>query len=502
MLSAAFVAFQWLALLYFVGVSAGYILLNVITFFTLPRHMQRRVLLDLPQPHNDFEPPVSLIVAAYNEESVITASVRSLLQLDYSEFEVIVVNDGSKDGTLRVLQREFDLVPFPEAFRRRLEHQPVRGVYQSRLYPELRVLDKVNGGCKSDAINAGINAARFPLVTPLDADTILQRDSIRMLVQPFLEDPKTLASGGIVRIANGCEVTQGLLTRVGLPRNPLALFQVVEYLRAFLFGRIGWSAMNALPLISGAFGLFHRESLIKLGGYRHDTLGEDMELVLRMHRHYRLSGLPYRVTFVPDPVCWTEAPTDLRTLRNQRIRWQRGLMESMLMNRRLFFHWRSGALGWLAMPFLFLFEGFGPIMEVGGYVIVTVGMLIGVVSPAGFLAFTSVAVGLGIVLTLTSLLLEQASFNTYPKPASLLRLVGVAFVENLGYRQLTAVWRLQGLWRWARKSESSWGSMARTASWSVTGSPALPAGGAPADDGAAAASGEDAKTTTAHRRAS
>jgi cellulose synthase/poly-beta-1,6-N-acetylglucosamine synthase-like glycosyltransferase len=186
-----------------------------------------------------------------------------------------------------------------------------------------------------------------------------------------------------------------------------------------------------------------------------------------MHRHYRLQRKPYRITFVPDPVCWTEAPVDLRTLRNQRIRWQRGLMESILMNRQLFFHPRSGALGWLAMPFLFAFEGFGPIMEVGGYAVVTLGFLLDAVSPAGFLAFTSVAVGLGTVLTLTSLLLEQSAFNTYPRPADLLRLLATALVENLGYRQMTAVWRLQGLWRWARRRESSWGAMARSASWAV-----------------------------------
>jgi cellulose synthase/poly-beta-1,6-N-acetylglucosamine synthase-like glycosyltransferase len=477
-LSAAFEAFQWLALLYFAGINAGYIVLNIVTFFALPRHLQRRVLLDLPQPHNDFEPPISLIVPAYNEEAVIADSVRSLLQLDYSEFEIVVINDGSKDGTLEVLRREFDLAPFPEALRLRLRHQPVRAIYQSRLHPELRVIDKENGGCKSDAINAGINAARYPLFTPLDADTVLQRDSIRLLVQPFLEDPRTVATGGIVRIANGCEVTRGFLTRVGLPTEPLALVQIVEYLRAFLFGRVGWSALDALPLISGAFGMFRRESVVQLGGYRHDTLGEDMELVLRLHAHYRLQGRPYRVTFVPDPVCWTEAPTDLRTLRNQRSRWQRGLLESLWLNRTLFFHRRSGLLGWITLPFLLVFEGFGPIIEVGGYVVVALGFVLGAVSFTGFLAFTAVAVGLGTVLSLTSLLLEQATFNTYPRPRDLARLLAIAFAENLGYRQLTAVWRMQGLWRWARGSESGWGRMVRTASWAAT--EAAPAGASPA----------------------
>ncbi len=467
MLSAAFVAFQWLALAYFAGINLGYILLNVITFFALPRHLQHRVLLDLPCPHNGYEPPVSLIVAAYNEETVIADSVRSLLQIDYSEFEIIVVNDGSTDGTLDVLTREFDLIPFPEAFRIRIQHKPVRAIYHSRMYPEVRVIDKQNGGCKSDAINAGINAARYPLITPLDADTILQRDSIRLLVQPFLEDPHTVATGGIVRIANGCEVNRGFLTRVALPRHPVALFQVIEYMRAFLFGRIGWSTLDALPLISGAFGLFHRESIIELGGYRRDTLGEDMELVLRIHRKFRLEGRPYRITFVPDPVCWTEAPTDLRTLANQRIRWQRGLMEAMVMNRALLFHPKSGVLGWLAMPFLLVFEGFGPIMEVGGYLVVGLGFLFGAVSLAGFLAFTLVAIGLGLVLSLTSLLLEQAAFNTYPRHRDILILLACALAENFGYRQLSAVWRIRGLWRWFRKADSAWGAMPRSASWAV-----------------------------------
>lgn len=486
MLSVAFDAFQWLVLAYFAGINLGYILLNVVTYFALPRYLQRRVLLDLPYPHSDFEPPVSLVVAAYNEEAVIVDSVRSLLQIDYSEFEIIVVNDGSKDGTLDVLTREFDLVPFPEAFRIRIEHKPVRAIYHSRLHPELRVIDKQNGGCKSDAINAGINAARFPLVTPLDADTILQRDSIRLLVQPFLEDPHTVATGGIVRIANGCEVDRGFLTRVGLPRHTVALFQVIEYMRAFLFGRIGWSTLDALPLISGALGLFHRETLIGLGGYRRDTLGEDMELVLRIHRKFRLEDRPYRVTFVPDPVCWTEAPTDLRTLGNQRIRWQRGLMEALLMNRALLFHPKSGVLGWLTMPFLLLFEGFGPIVEVGGYFVFGLGFLFGVVSAAGFLAFTAVAIGLGLVLSLTSLLLEQAAFNTYPRPRDVLVLIAGAFAENFGYRQLTAIWRIRGLWRWFHKADSAWGAMPRRASWAAPAPPASPVAPRPPESAPAA----------------
>ncbi len=461
----AFEAVQWVFLLYFAGINGGYILLNLLTFLSLPRIMQRRVLVSLPRPYTEFEPPISLVVAAYDEEAVIVSSIRSLLQIDYPQFEIVVVNDGSKDGTLRALIDEFDLIEFPEAFRQRLPHSPVRAIYRSKRYPELRVVDKENGGAKADAVNAGVNAARFPLVCPLDADTILQRDSIRLLVQPFLEDPTTVAVGGIVRLANGCEVAGGFLGRVGLPRNPLVLFQVVEYLRAFLFGRLGWIMIDALPLISGAFGLFHKETVIKVGGYNRACLGEDMDLVLRMHRHFRLAGIPYRITFSADPICWTEAPEDLRTLRNQRVRWQHGLLQCMSLYRDLLFHRKSGWLGWLALPFVFFFEGLGPLIEVFGFIIIVAGFAAGWMAPDGFLVIMAVAIGLGTVLSLTSLLLDEIAFHTYPRMRHVLVLILAALFENLGYRQLLAWWRVVGLWRWMRGKEIGWGAMVRTGSW-------------------------------------
>ncbi len=461
-------AAQFFFLLYFIGVSGGYLLLNVAAFLTLPRYMRRQTLHHaLPSADTNFELPISLVVTAYNEETVVVPSVRSLLQLDYPEFEIIVVNDDSKDGTLEVLQKEFRLVPFPEAFRLRVPHARVRGVYQSTLYPELRVIDKENGGGKADALNAGINGARFPLFCPLDADTVLQRDSLRLISQPFLEDSRTIAVGGTVRIANGCEVTGGFLARVGLPRNLLALFQIIEYLRAFLFSRVGFSALDALPLISGAFGLFHKDSVIVVGGYRHDTLGEDMELVMRLHRHFRLGGKPYRITFVADPTCWTEAPENLRVLKNQRVRWQRGLMESVLMNRELLFHPKSGLLGWFAIPFVFFFEGLSGFVEVVGLLFMTGSFALGLVSWQAFAALMLVAVGLGVLLSTTALLLEEITFHTYPKVTHLLTLFGVIVLENFGYRQLNSAWRIIGLYKWMRRSQANWGEMTRTASWNV-----------------------------------
>ena len=276
----------WLQLgfiLYFLLLNGMYLLLNVLSMVSLMGYIRRRAETGEIAPYLGVEPPVSVLMPAFNEEATIRTSVRSMLQLQYPEFEVVVINDGSKDNTLAVLIEEFELVPHPEPLRQAVAHQPVQAIYRSRRYANLRVIDKANGG-KADALNAGINAARHGLFCGVDADSILQRDSLLRVVQPFLEDERTIAAGGTVRIANGSEVRGGFLIRAGLPSNWLARFQIVEYLRAFLFGRLGWSPMNAVLIISGAFGLFDKERVMAVGGYRTDTVGEDMELVVRLHR--------------------------------------------------------------------------------------------------------------------------------------------------------------------------------------------------------------------------
>jgi cellulose synthase/poly-beta-1,6-N-acetylglucosamine synthase-like glycosyltransferase len=454
----------WFVLCYFIMLNGGYLLLNLMSLRALHRRGQEQFLDKVPRAYSGLEPPVSILVPAYNEEATIAASIRSMLQLTYSEFEIVVINDGSKDGTLDVLMREFGLLPFPEAYRRQIATREIRQVYRATPFPNLCVIDKVNGG-KADSLNAGINASRYPLFCGVDADSILQRDSLEKVVEPFLRDPTVVATGGTVRIANGCEVSGGFLTSVGLPKNIWALFQVVEYLRAFLFGRLGWSAINGMLIISGAFGVFRKDAVILAGGYRPDTIGEDMELVVRMHRLLRAKGVPYRVEFVPDPVCWTEAPEDYKTLKNQRIRWQRGLAESLSSNWGLMFSRNGGAPGWLAFPFMLAFEWLGPIVELFGYAFMVVAVLAGAVSWQAFGAFLFLAVGLGILLSASGLLLEEMSFHIYPKGKQLLLLGLVVLVENLGYRQLNTVWRLTGLYRWATQKESAWGTMKRKGTW-------------------------------------
>ncbi len=455
---------QWVFLLYFIAINIVYLTLNVSAFFSIRRYMTVQQADSLPPIYTDFELPVSIIAPAFNEEITICDSVRALLQLEYTDFEVIVVNDGSQDGTLEVLKEEFSLQRVPDIYRDRIQTKAVHGIYRSLIYPNLKLVDKENGR-KADANNAGINVAQFPLVCVVDADSIMQRDSLRRVVQPFLDDSSTIAVGGTVRIANGCRVRQGFIESIGLPRNLIALFQVVEYLRGFLFGRLGWSPMNALLIISGAFGVFHKETVVAAGGYKQDAIGEDMELVVRLHRRARMARKPYKITFVPDPACWTDAPTTLKDLRSQRMRWQRGLAEVLSMHRKLLFHPRAGVVGWLALPFFLIFELLGPVIELAGYVFIIVAVLSGWIDYASFAVFMFVAVGLGTLLSVGSLLLDELSFKVYPRARDTLILFAVAVVENFGYRQLIAVWRLVALIKWMFGAEARWESIVRTGSW-------------------------------------
>ena len=455
---------QRLIFFYFVGINLGYFSLNLISLFAIMRYTRERVLNKLPMVYSGFELPISLLVPAYNEEANVSESLRSLLQLSYSEYEVVVINDGSKDKTLEVLKADFGLILYAESIPGQLETKAVRGVYHSPEYPNLRVIDKINGG-KADALNVGINYARYPLFCSIDADSMLQRDSLQLLVQPFLEDPKTVAAGGTVRVANGCQVQGGFLIKSGLPTNLLALFQIVEYLRAFLFGRMGWSPMNAVLIISGAFGLFRKDTVIAAGGYRHGTIGEDMELVVRLHRTLREAGTPYRITYVPDPICWTEAPEDWKTLKNQRVRWHQGLSQSLTLNWSLLFHRRGGAAGWVAFPFMIVFEWLNPVVEVFGTLFMLWAGICGYISLPALGLFLFAAIGVGVVLSLNALLLEEMTFHAYPKMRQILLLFLIVLAENFGYRQINAYWRLIGLWRFAARREAKWGEMKRTASW-------------------------------------
>lgn len=450
-------------ILYFCALNISYLILNLLGAYSLSRRQAIYSLARLPEDYGRFEPAVSVLVPAYNEAVTIVSSLQSVLQLEYHEYEVLVINDGSKDETLKVLLEHFEMFPVPMPAAGGLNTQKLRGFYHSRTYPQLKVIDKENGG-KADSLNAGVNLSQYSLVCCLDADSILQRSSLREVLQPFVEDSRVVCTGGTVRVANGSIISDGFLDEVRISRNPLALFQTVEYLRAFLFGREAWSPLNALLIVSGAFGVFDKQVLIQVGGYRTATIGEDMELTVRLHRQLKLNKTPYAIRFMAQPVCWTEAPEDLKTLRNQRIRWQRGLLESLRLNASLLFHPRGGWVSWVAFPFFLFFEALGPVVEVSAYLYMLIGVLRGWLQPEILAVFLAASVGLGVAVSITALILEEFCFHLYGRTRYVLTLVLVACLENLGYRQINSWWRLLGLYQWFTGKKQSWGAMQRKGS--------------------------------------
>jgi cellulose synthase/poly-beta-1,6-N-acetylglucosamine synthase-like glycosyltransferase len=457
----------WLAI-YFTCINCFYAILCLISFRSISTFSPLRSDAHLPAVFSEFLPPVSLIVPAYNEASIIATTLRSLLQLEYGTFEVVCVNDGSTDNSLEVLKERFDLEAITQGPRCEIPCTTVRGIYRSRKYANLRVIDKANGG-KADALNAGIRFSNYEHVCCIDADSILQRDSLAGIVKPFLDDPTTVAVGGTVRIANGCEVKDGHILRRGLPSSFMAKLQTLEYLRAFLFGSIGWAQMNALLVISGAFGLFKRQTLVDIGGYRTSTVGEDMELILRIHRYHRLNKIPYRVHFMADPVCWTEAPEDLKTLKNQRVRWHRGLAEGLSQNMELFFNKKAGFVGFFAFPFFLFFELLGPVVWLFGIAFLVVSLIEGWAQPDVVLALTAMTLASGIFLSTMGILLEEVFFHVQKRLRDFWWLFACAIVENFGYRELNSVFQVAGISSWAfrRKNTGDWGQMTRNAQWTV-----------------------------------
>lgn len=445
---------------YFVVFSIFHGWLLVMAGIETRRHTGRLRETSLRQTvRSPLTPPISILVPAFNEAAGITDSVRSLLALEYPRFEIVVISDGSTDETIERLVEAFDLEPLRRPIPPFVSHESIRGIYGPRGQLNLLVLDKENGG-KADALNAGINFAEFPLVCAIDADSVLEQDALVKAAMPFLDDPVgTVATGGLVRVANGCRVEHGRVMEAGLPRTALPMFQVVEYLRAFFGARTGWSAVNGLLIVSGAFGLFRRDVVVAAGGWSTDTVGEDMELVVRLHRSMRDQGRPDKVVYVPDPVCWTEAPESTRVLRRQRRRWQRGSAETLLMHARMLGNPRYRATGLLAMPALLLFELLGPAIELSGYAVAIVAFLTGAVNGDVFLLFLAVSVLYGLILSFGAIAIEDASFGRHPGWDQLGRVMLFATLENAGYRQLGHLWRLEGYWQLVRRGE--WGAMER-----------------------------------------
>jgi cellulose synthase/poly-beta-1,6-N-acetylglucosamine synthase-like glycosyltransferase len=460
-LAAILEGFALFVLAYFLVLNGLYAILTMLAWRSVQKHLRtEQYASDDEALASPLTPPVTVILPAFNESAGIVESVRSVLALRYPEMEVVVVNDGSTDDTLAILTRAFDLVPVRKAVRTSIPSAEIIATYHSRRDPNLVVVDKRNGG-KADALNCGANVARYAYICAIDADTLLEENALIRVMKPIFDDPElVVATGGIVRIANGCRIERGRVTDIALPRNRLATMQVMEYLRAFLIGRIGWSNLASLLIISGAFGVFKRSAVEAAGGWSTDTVGEDMELVCRLHREALDAGKPYRIVFVAEPVCWTEAPENLAMLSRQRRRWQRGLAETMIRHRRMIANPRYGVLGVWGMTYFALFELAGPVIESIGYLAVAAALLLGVLAFDVFLLFLTLSVGLGIVLSVAALALEELGFRRYPTGRAMARLLLYAVVENVGYRQLVAFWRMRAFIDLAR-GERRWGEMQR-----------------------------------------
>lgn len=451
-----------LIFIYAAAIACAYLILGILSIIEMRNYMRKNYFIDYKMIlSSPLAPGISLVAPAYNEGLTIIDNVKSLLSIMYNNYEVIIINDGSKDDTLAKLIPAFDLVKVNFDLQYTIKTKNVRGVYKSRnlAFKKLVVVDKENGG-KADALNVGLNISRKDLVACIDVDCIIEPDALLKMVKPFLEQRDVIASGGVVRIANSCIIEEGRLIEVKLPDKLLPRMQVLEYIRAFLLGRMAWSKLNGLLLISGAFGLFRREVAVKAGGYNHNTVGEDMELVVRMRRYMHENKINYKVAYIPDPLCWTEAPANSKILSRQRNRWARGTFETLKIHRKLFFNPRYGLMGVLSYPFWFFFEYLSPFIEFFGFIYFTFLVMMGRVHWPFFLTLTLAVYCFAIFMSMFALYAEETSFFKYSHKRDVLKMIGTAMLEPIWFHPRVVWWSLKGNIDLIRGTKS-WGEMTR-----------------------------------------
>lgn len=457
--------FNYLILGFAVSVMASYTILAIISSVSLKSYLKRNrfIRYDVLLSLND-TPAISLIAPAYNEERTIRENILSLLSINYNNFDVIVVNDGSKDNSIPILIEAFSLVPVAVEEAGNIPTKQIRAVYRSSnpSFSKLLVVDKENGG-KADALNAGINHSNNPYIVCIDVDCIMDKDVLLKLAKPFMEqsEERVIATGGVVRIANSCEIKAGKLVRVNAPDNLLARIQVLEYLRAFLLGRMAWARLDGLLLISGAFGMFDREIVVKAGGYNTKTVGEDMELVVRMRRYMIEHKLRYTVKYIPDPLCWTEAPETYTILGKQRSRWTRGTMETLWLHRGMMLNPKYRILGLLSFPYWFIYEYLAPIIEFLGLLITIVLICLGVLSWHYFFLFLAFVYCYALIFSMIALFAEEATYKRYKRLSDLRKLTVAAILEPIIFHPFTVYAALKGNWQ-KIKGNTGWGEMTRT----------------------------------------
>ncbi|MGI6279626.1 MAG: glycosyltransferase family 2 protein, partial [Acutalibacteraceae bacterium] len=403
--------------------------------------------------------PISLLIPAYNEQENIVSNIKSLMKIDYPKFEIVVVNDGSTDKTHDLIIEAFQLYRVEAAVKTSIPTKEIRGIYCNIDYPNLIYVDKENGG-KSDALNAGINVSSYPLFACLDADSRIEPDALLKLSTEFLKNTDTVVAGGLVRIANGFKIKDGISSEFSMPSKMVERFQIVEYYRSFLSGRVSWGATNSMLIVSGAFGVFKKQAVIEAGGYKTNTIGEDMEIVVRIHKNMKAKKRKYKIIFCEDAVCWTQGPLSLNDIRSQRRRWQIGLFDTLLSHKSMLLNPRYGTVGLLAIPYHWIFELFGAVVEVLGYFIIPFSLVMGELNMFFFIIYFLLAVLLGVILSIGSLILEQYTRKSIVSAKQCLSLSLYAILENFGYRQIISLFRVEGMLKY-RKLRKTWGKIKR-----------------------------------------
>lgn len=449
---------------YAILIMSSYLILAYLSAKELRSYLRKNSFVDYDVLlTSEFAPKLSLIAPAYNEGFTIEENVKSLLSLNYNNYQVIVVNDGSKDDSMEILINTYDLVLTDLEVHSKIETKKIKGLYRSRnaAFKKLIVVDKENGG-KADALNAGLNIAEYPYVVCIDVDCILDKDSLLKLAKPFLESygKRIIATGGVVRIANQCVIKNGRMVEVNVPDRMLSRIQVLEYLRAFLLGRMAWGSLDGLLLISGAFGAFDKEIALLAGGYSTKTVGEDMELVVRMRRYMLENKLPYSVSYIPDPLCWTEAPEDFKIFKKQRSRWMRGTIETLSFHKKMCLNPKYKLLGMISIPYWTLFEFLAPGIEFIGVVTTLVFLVLGLLNWHFFFLLVLFVYTFAIFFSVIALYCEERTYHKYPKQADFLKLLLAAFIEPFYFHPLTVYAALVG-YKDKIKGTSGWGEMTR-----------------------------------------
>lgn len=447
----AILVFATFLIVYFIFVNLTYTTFIFVTLkymydsvFTYSKVSDKSLFAD------DSYTPISIIVPAYNESLTIVANINSLLSLHYPEYEIIVINDGSTDDTFEKVQKAFNLVKLQTPIDLPLKHKKIKNLYISSDYPNFIFIDKENGG-KSDALNAGINISNYPIFCSIDADSLLENDALLRGVRTMVEDSQVVAVGGIIRVLNGCDVEDGIVTKVHRPNTVIESLQTVEYIRGFLPGRTAWNILGqSLLIISGAFGLFKKDLVVKIGGFR-ETVGEDMDLILRIHKYCKDIKMKYKVLFIPAPVCYTQVPSDLHSLLKQRNRWHRGLIDSLIYNKGMILNPKYGFIGCLAIPYFLLIEVLGPLIEFVGYITVILFFLLGYLSFEFAILFFVVAILWSMWINISSVLLDNIFFRSYRGTANVLMLCLYSVFEMFGYRQLMVMERVFATFEFRKK---------------------------------------------------